>query len=95
MKKLFLLLLVLLCPLLMSPVAHACSAAGPNAHIGTVIAVDNSAGTLTLLDQETGRPITLRASMRLLSMVPMTIQVHVAVTRNGNTLPVLTSLTYI
>ena len=95
MKKTFLLLILTLCPLLAPSPSLACSVAGPNGHIGTIMAVDSQAGTLTLLDQETHLPLTLRASTRLLSILPTAIQVQVRVSRHGNTAPTLTSLSYI
>jgi len=40
----------------------ACSAAGPGKHVGQVSAVDAKAGTFTIMDAETGKPIVFAAS---------------------------------
>ncbi len=60
-----------------APAAWACSAAGPQAHVGRVTAVDPRGGTFTLQDAETGRPITFRAEARLLRQVRVGQQVLV------------------
>ena len=57
--------------------AWACSAVGPEAHVGQVVAVDPRAGTFTLRDAETGRPITFRAGPELLRKVAVGRQVLV------------------
>jgi len=44
----------------------ACSVAGPNKHVGQVTAVDTKAGTFTIMDAETGKPITFAASAGIL-----------------------------
>ncbi len=54
---------------LSGPGARACSAVGPDAHVGQVVAVDPREGTFTLRDAETGRPITFRAEPALLRQV--------------------------
>jgi hypothetical protein len=45
----------------------ACSAAGPDKHVGPVTAVDQQAGTFTILDAEKRTPITFVASKQVLS----------------------------
>jgi len=47
--------------------AMACSAAGPDKHVGSVTAVDQQAGTFTILDAEKRTPITFVASKQVLS----------------------------
>ncbi len=44
----------------------ACSAAGPGKHVGQVSAVDAKAGTFTIMDAETGKPIVFAASSGLI-----------------------------
>ncbi len=48
-----------------SPVL-ACSAAGPDKHVGQVTAVDAKAGTFTVMDAETRKPITFSASSEII-----------------------------
>jgi len=48
-----------------SPV-FACSAAGPGKHVGQVSAVDSKAGTFTVMDAETGKPIVFFAPTSIL-----------------------------
>jgi len=47
--------------------AFACSAAGPNKHVGQVTAVNTRAGTFTIMDAETRKPITFAASAGILN----------------------------
>ncbi len=44
----------------------ACSAMGPNTHIGQVLSLDRDARTLTIRDAETQRPITFVLNDKLL-----------------------------
>jgi hypothetical protein len=46
--------------------ALACEAAGPDAHVGVVTAVDHTRNTLTLRDAETGKRLTFVAGGDLL-----------------------------
>ncbi len=46
--------------------ALACSAMGPNTHIGQVMSLDRSAKTLTIQDAETRKPITFVLNDQLL-----------------------------
>ncbi len=46
--------------------AWACSAMGPNTHIGQVMSLDRDAKTLTILDAETRQPITFVLNDQLL-----------------------------
>lgn len=49
--------------------ALACSAAGPNIHVGKVLSVDEGNHTFTLLDAETMSPLTFSADTALLARV--------------------------
>jgi len=46
--------------------AFACSVAGPNKHVGQVTAVNTKAGTFTILDAETRKPIVFAASANMI-----------------------------
>jgi hypothetical protein len=69
-----------------APVALACESAGPNAHIGTVTAVDVQKNTLSLKDAESGMKLTFVASPDLLKTVKVNDQVKVTFTEDGKTL---------
>jgi hypothetical protein len=59
--------LVTLCLLAaLSPAALACSAMGPNTHVGEVVAVDSTNKTFTIQDAETQQPISFSASESIL-----------------------------
>ena len=47
-------------------VGQACSALGPNKHVGTVIGLDADAQTITVLDAQTRQPVTFLANEELL-----------------------------
>jgi hypothetical protein len=52
----------------MAPAAgQACSALGPNKHVGTVIGLDADAQTITVLDAQTRQPVTFLANEELLN----------------------------
>jgi hypothetical protein len=58
----------LLAAILLAPASsQACSALGPNKHVGTVIGLDASAQTITVLDAQTRQPVTFLANEELLS----------------------------
>jgi hypothetical protein len=58
----------LLAALLMAPASsQACSALGPNKHVGTVIGLDAAAQTITVLDAQTRQPVTFLADEKLLN----------------------------
>ena len=58
----------LLAAILLAPVSSlACSALGPNKHVGTVIGLDGNAQTITVLDAQTRQPVTFLANEKLLS----------------------------
>jgi len=52
--------------LLGSSVAFACDSMGPNVHAGTISAIDNNAQTFTIIDAETSKPITFKASKEIM-----------------------------
>lgn len=59
----------------------ACSAAGPDAHMGRVASVDVEAGEFTIKDFESGKFITFRASEEILRQVqgratPLAVKFH-------------------
>ena len=58
----------LLAAILMAPAAsQACSALGPNKHVGPVICLDAAAQTITVLDAQTRQPVTFLANEELLN----------------------------
>jgi len=65
MKKQRFIILMLVLILFTTP-ALACSVAGPNKHVGQITAVDAKAGTFTILDAETRKPIVFTASAGLI-----------------------------
>ena len=69
-----------------APVALACESAGPNAHLGTVTAIDVQKNTLSLTDAESGMKLTFVASPDLLKTVQVNDQVKVTFTEDGKTL---------
>ena len=66
--------------------ALACSAAGPNTHVGTVLSVDKVAGSFTILDAESGNPVTLTADVSLLEQAAASGRVTVRYEKDGATL---------
>ena len=60
----------LLAAILLAPASSlACSALGPNKHVGTVIGLDTAAQTITVLDAQSNQPITFLANEKILSEV--------------------------
>ena len=58
----------LLAAILLTPTSsQACSALGPNKHVGTVIGLDAGAQTITVLDAQTRQPVTFLANEELLN----------------------------
>ena len=49
-----------------SPAALACSAMGPNTHVGEIISIDSANKTFTIQDAETQQPISFSASENIL-----------------------------
>jgi hypothetical protein len=66
--------------------APACDSAGPNTHVGRVIALDRADGALTLKDAETGAALTFRARPELLRGIAPTDEVAVTFAPEGRTL---------
>jgi hypothetical protein len=53
--------------LLLAPQVWACSAAGPNGHIGEAVNVNPSVQSIQIRDGQTGSPLTFRATPEQLS----------------------------
>ena len=66
--------------------ASACDAAGPNAHVGVVTAVDRTRSTLTVRDAQTGSPLTFLAKPDLIRGIAPKDEVIVKFTPEGKTL---------
>ena len=79
-------LVVTVAMVLSAPVAFACTAAGPDAHIGTVTAVDSEKKTLRLKDAESGMELTFVAAPALLKTVKVNDEVTVKYKADGKTL---------
>ena len=69
-----------------APAAFACQAAGPNAHIGTVTAIDSEKKTLSLKDAESGMALTFVTTPELLKGVKVKDEVTVVYKSEGKTL---------
>jgi hypothetical protein len=52
--------------LLGSGMAFACDSMGPNVHAGTISAIDAKTQTFTIIDAETSKPITFKASKEIM-----------------------------
>ncbi len=65
--------------------ASACEMLGKNKHAGSLVAVDKEAMTYTILDAETKKEISFRASQQLLSMLSAgrSVKVHYKETGDG------------
>lgn len=55
-----------LCALFASSATLACSAMGPNTHVGNITEIDRGDKTLTIMDAETQQPITFTVDNQLL-----------------------------
>jgi hypothetical protein len=66
--------------------AAACEAAGPNTHVGVVVAVNAAQSTLTLKDAETRKDLTFVAPAALLSGLAVKDQIAVTYAQEGNRL---------
>lgn len=66
-RKILIPLLVSAIALTVSAPGWACKMAGANKHVGVVTKVDEVAGTFTILDAETQKPIVFSASRKMLS----------------------------
>lgn len=80
------LLVIIVAVVLSAPPAFACQAAGPNAHIGTVTAVDGEKKTLSLKDAESGMELTFVAAPELLKTVKVNDEVTVKYKPEGKAL---------
>lgn len=58
--------------LLGSASALACSAAGPNKHVGPITSIDSKGGFFTILDAQTQQPISFTASKEILDKAAKT-----------------------
>lgn len=74
--------------LLAASAVPACEKAGPNTHLGTVVAVDASKGVLTITDAETNQNLSFVATSDLLRGVAVRDQVAVLYAREGERLRV-------
>lgn len=81
-------LVVLLCLALLGAAsgAPACELAGPNTHVGTVVAIDAARSTLTLRDAQTRQNLTFLARPELLKDVAVRDEVAVVYAEDGGTL---------
>jgi len=80
------LLVVTVAIVLAAPVAFGCTAAGPDAHIGSVTAVDAEKKMLRLKDTESGMELTFVAAPDLLKTVKVNDAVMVRYKAEGRTL---------
>lgn len=58
--------------------ALACDAAGPNKHVGQVVAIDMEAGTFTIMDAQTRKPISFQAQADVLNALTADSEVMVS-----------------
>jgi hypothetical protein len=66
--------------------AFACEGAGPNTHMGVVMAVDLHVKTLTLKDAQTGKPLTFNATPEQLRGVKVNDEVAVVYAVEGTSM---------
>jgi hypothetical protein len=66
--------------------ASACEAAGPNTHVGAIIAIDLTGRTLTLKDAETTKPIVFGVTPEQLRGIKVADEVAVTYRVEGNRL---------
>jgi hypothetical protein len=87
MKSTRALLLVLSLVLLgAAAVASACELAGPNTHVGIIVAIDAAQSTLTLRDAQTRQNLTFLARPELLREVAVKDEVAVVYAQEGGRL---------
>lgn len=77
---------LVLAALLLPAAATACEVAGPNTHLGTVMALDAAGHTLTLRDAQTGQDLTFVAAPGLLQGIAVRDRVTVVYTEEGGRL---------
>ena len=80
MAKTNILGILLLAGLIMGPadVSLACKAAGPNKHVGNITAINDTGGEFTILDAETGKPMTFQATPKILKDLQVEARVMVS-----------------
>ncbi len=69
MKKILAACLIVTATTIPSVAALACSAAGPNTHVGNLLSVDADQGKFTIRDAETQQPLTFTASDAILALL--------------------------
>ena len=79
-------LLVLLMLLIAPALSLACSSLGTSTHAGIIEQIDAKAGTLTLIDAETGKSITFLVSPSLLGSLKPNSRVMIDFKVDGNAL---------
>jgi len=57
---------LLLALVTITPASFACSVMGANTHVGNIMSVNSQARTLTIMDEETSKPITFSVNEQLL-----------------------------
>jgi len=72
--------------LLLVPQVWACSAAGPDGHIGEALNVSPSAQSIQIRDGQTGSPLTFRATPEQLSGISPGDRVLITYTKDGEAL---------
>jgi len=72
--------------LLLAPQVWACSAAGPNGHIGEALTINPSAQSIQIRDAQTGRPLNFRATAGQLSGISPGDRVLITYTKDGEVL---------
>ena len=75
--------LLALALLLIASAAPACEQAGPNTHVGIVVAVDVSKGVLTITDAQTRQDLSFVAASELLRGVAVRDQIAVVYAKEG------------
>lgn len=86
MNKILIAITGLLSSLLVLPTTQACSALGPNTHLGMVSAIDVKKQTFTLIDAETQRPITFTATPTQLNAIQSSQRITVTFEKSANAL---------
>jgi hypothetical protein len=68
--RLFVSVLVVVISAVVVP-SWACDAMGPNRHVGVVIKIEPNAGTFTIIDAQTEKPITFMAQRHILDKLAL------------------------
>ena len=69
-----------------SSIGLACTAAGPNKHVGVVLAVSSGDNSFTIRDAETNSPMTFEATGSILKELKVQDQVVVTYKEEGGNL---------